>query len=58
MAQRLLDFARQAGHQKVRLDLVNEERQLQALKLYKRLGFYSIERYNNSLCNIFMEKLL
>jgi putative acetyltransferase len=58
MAQRLLDFARQAGHRKVRLDLVNEERQLQALKLYKRLGFYSIERYNDSLCNIFMEKLL
>lgn len=58
MAQRLLDFARQAGYRKVRLDLVNEERQLQALKLYKRLGFYSIERYNDSLCNVFMEKLL
>lgn len=58
MAQRLLGFARQAGHRKVRLDLVNEERQPQALKLYKRLGFYSIERYNDGLCNVFMEKLL
>lgn len=54
----LFDFARQVGYQKVRLDLANEERQPQALKLYKRLGFYSIERYNDSPCNIFMEKSL
>lgn len=58
MAQRLFDFARQSGCRKVRLDLMNEERQSQAIKLYKRLGFYSIERYNDGPCNIFMEKLL
>lgn len=58
MAQMLFDFARQVGYRKVRLDLVNEARQSQALKLYSRLGFYSIERYNDSLCNIFMEKSL
>jgi putative acetyltransferase len=58
MAQRLLDFAKQAGYRKMRLDLMNEERQPQALKLYKRLGFYSIEKYNDSLCDVFMEKLL
>jgi putative acetyltransferase len=58
MAQMLFDFARQVGYRKVRLDLANEERQPQALKLYKRLGFYPIERYNDSPCNIFMEKLL
>ncbi|NEQ21539.1 MAG: GNAT family N-acetyltransferase [Microcoleus sp. SIO2G3] len=58
MAQLLFDFARQAGYRKVRLDLVNGERQTQALKLYSRLGFYPIERYNDSPCNVFMEKLL
>ena len=58
MAQMLFDFARQVGYRKVRLDLVNEERQPQALKLYRRLGFYPIERYNDSQCNIFMEKFL
>lgn len=58
MAQILFDFARKMGYQKVRLDLINEERQPQALKFYKRLGFYSIERYNDSPCSLFMEKLL
>jgi putative acetyltransferase len=58
MAQMLFDFARQAGYRKVRLDIANGERQQQALKFYKRLDFYPIERYNDSLCNIFMEKLL
>ena len=58
MAQMLFDFANQAGYRKVRLDLANEKRQLQALKLYRKLGFYPIERYNDSSCNVFMEKLL
>ncbi|XGV99019.1 MAG: GNAT family N-acetyltransferase [Leptolyngbya sp. BL-A-14] len=58
MAHMLFDFARQMGYRKVRLDLANEERQPQALKLYTRLGFYRIERYNDSPCNIFMEKFL
>ena len=58
MAEMLFDFARQAGYRKVRLDLATEEQQPQALKLYSRLGFYPIERYNDGPCNIFMEKLL
>lgn len=58
MAEILFDFARQAGDQKIRLDLASEERQLQALKFYKKLGFYPIERYNDSSCTVFMEKLL
>lgn len=58
MAQRLFDFAKQSGYRKVRLDLADEKRQLQAIKLYKKLGFYSIERYNDGPCNTFMEKLL
>lgn len=58
MAQMLFEFARQVGYRKVRLDLANEERQQQALKFYKRLGFYPIERYNDSLCDVFIEKVL
>ena len=58
MAQMLFDFANQIGYRKVRLDFANEERQPQAIKFYRRLGFYPIERYNDSPCNIFMEKLL
>ncbi len=58
MAQMLLDFAREAGYKRVRLDTANEEKQAQALKLYQRLGFYCIERYNDSSCTVFMEKML
>ncbi|MEA5505942.1 GNAT family N-acetyltransferase [Halotia wernerae UHCC 0503] len=58
MAQMLFNFATQVGYRKVRLDLANEKGQSQALKLYRRLGFYPTERYNDSPCNIFMEKLL
>ena len=58
MIQILFDFARQKGYQKARLDLANQERQIQAMRFYKKLGFYLIERYNNSPCTIFMEKVL
>jgi putative acetyltransferase len=58
MAQMLLDFARSAGYKKIRLDLLNPQRQTQALKLYERLGFYAIERYNDMPCTVFMEKVL
>jgi putative acetyltransferase len=58
MAQMLFSFARQTGYRKVRLDLANEERQSQALKFYRKLGFYPIERYNDGSCTVFMEKVL
>ncbi|MBD1928069.1 GNAT family N-acetyltransferase [Trichocoleus sp. FACHB-90] len=58
MAQMLLDFARKTGYKKVRLDTTDKEKQAQALKLYKRLGFYFIERYNDGFCTVFMEKML
>lgn len=58
MAQRLLDFAKKTGYKKVRLDTVDELKQAQAIKLYKRLGFSLIERYNEGFSTIFMEKLL
>lgn len=58
MAQMLLDFARETGYKKVRLDTTDEQKQAQALKLYHRLGFYFIERYNDSPCTVFMQKML
>ena len=58
MTQMLFDFARQTGYQKVRLDLANQSRQVQAMRFYEKLGFYPIERYNDSPCTIFMEKVL
>ncbi|MDJ0568160.1 MAG: GNAT family N-acetyltransferase [Pleurocapsa sp. MO_192.B19] len=58
MTQKLFNFAKQAGYQKVRLDLANEERQFQAMRFSKKLGFYPIERYNDSPCKVFMAKPL
>jgi putative acetyltransferase len=58
MAQMLLDFAKKAGYKKVRLDCGDEQKQAQAVNLYKQLGFYVIERYNDSLCTVFMEKII
>jgi putative acetyltransferase len=58
MVHMLFEFAKQMGYQRVRLDLANAKRQRQALKFYEKLGFYSIERYNDSPCEIFMEKYL
>jgi putative acetyltransferase len=58
LAESLLEFARQSGYQKMRLDLRDAHRQAQALKFYQRLGFGFIERYNGSPCTVFMEKVL
>jgi putative acetyltransferase len=58
MSQVLFNFARGQGYRKVRLDILNAECQTQALKLYDRLGFYPIERYNDSPCTLFLEKHL
>ena len=58
MVQLLLDFARNAGYKKVRLDLLDEQKQIQALKFYKGMGFYAIAPYNDSFCTVFMEKNL
>jgi putative acetyltransferase len=58
MAQVLLEFARNQGYKKIRLDLLNPQKQTQAIELYKRMGFYAIAPYNDSFCTVFMEKLL
>ncbi|MGB7441983.1 MAG: GNAT family N-acetyltransferase [Coleofasciculaceae cyanobacterium] len=39
MSQLLLDFAKQAGYKKARLDTIDMQKQAQAIKLYQQLGF-------------------
>ena len=54
ISELLLEFARAAGYKKMRLDTVPEL--VAANKLYQRLGFHPIERYNTGPGEIFMEK--
>ena len=56
MSEMLLEFARSAGYRRIRLD--SAEMLVAAHKLYRRLGFYEIERYNAGPGTIFMERLL
>ena len=58
LAQQLLALTQQAGYKRVRLDLVDPQKQAPALRLYKRLGFYPIAQYNHGPGTVFMEKLL
>ena len=56
MAEKLFEFARGAGYKRIRLDTTPE---LEAAnRLYRRLGFYPIERYHAGVGTIFMERLL
>lgn len=56
MVELLFEFARTAGYQRIRLDSASE---LQAAnRLYQRLGFYDIGRYNDGPATVFMEKQL
>ena len=56
MAEALLQFARSAGYRRVHLETAPE---LEAAnKLYRRLGFQTIDRYNDGPCTIFMERQL
>ena len=58
MVQKLLDFAKTIGYERVRLDVFDKYKQAGAIKLYQQLGFYFIEKYNDSTCTVFMEKIL
>jgi ribosomal protein S18 acetylase RimI-like enzyme len=57
MVMQLLDFARQKGYSKVRLE-TNLELQTRAYELYKRMGFYEIPAYGDEECDIGMELIL
>jgi putative acetyltransferase len=56
MSEALFEFARSAGYKRVRLDTAPVL--AAANRLYQRLGFYPIERYNDGPGTIFMEKRL
>jgi putative acetyltransferase len=56
MCELLFAFARSAGYRRIRLDTAPEL--LAAEKLYRRLGFHPIDRYNDGPGTIFMEKEL
>jgi putative acetyltransferase len=54
MSELLFEFARAAGYKRIRLD--TSPLLLAANKLYQRLGFRPIDRYNAGPGEIFMEK--
>ncbi len=56
MCEMLFQFAHLAGYKRVRLDTTPVLPA--ANRLYQRLGFYSIARYNDGPGTIFMEKCL
>ena len=56
MSEAFLGFARSAGYKRVRLDTAPVL--AAANRLYRRLGFYPIDRYNDGPGAIFMEKCL
>jgi putative acetyltransferase len=58
MADQLLTFAKEQGYKKIRLDVYYPEHQPAAVNLYKKLGFYEIEPYNNAPAGLFMEMVL
>lgn len=56
LARALLAFARQAGYSRVRL--TTDVAGTRAIRFYHRLGFYPIERYNQSSEAVFLEMTL
>ena len=59
LLQKLLDFARSQGYEKVRLEIWQPKKQKAAVLFYKKFGFYEIEPYiSNSEGRLFMEKIL
>jgi len=54
ISEALLEFARSAGYRRIRLD--TSPLLTTANRLYQRLGFHPIERYNDGPGTIFMEK--
>ena len=52
----LIEWARDNGYETMRLDVADEVRSAPAVRLYERLGFTRIERYNEGLYTLWMEK--
>lgn len=58
IATQLINFAKEHGYTKIRLDMWKPEHQEAGIALYKKLGFYEIEPYNQSPAKLFMEMVL
>lgn len=58
MIEKLLEFAKATGYQKIRLDVFDAQKQSKSIKFYEKFGFYLIDKYKDSPCDVFMEKLL
>lgn len=58
IAEQLITFAKEHGYKKIVLDVWKPEHQKPAVNLYRKLGFYEIEAYNNSPAQLFMEMIL
>jgi putative acetyltransferase len=56
LSQALFSFACQAGYKRIRL--TTDVASARAIRFYRRLGFYPIERYNQSSEAIFLEMIL
>ncbi len=56
VVMQLFDFARKKEYSRIRLQ--TGQTQIRALEFYKRLGFYEIESYRESMDNISMELIL
>jgi putative acetyltransferase len=58
LMQMLIDFARQAGYERIWLQVGSPELQPEAIGLYEKFGFYPIPVYHGTNCTLGMEKLL
>ncbi|HEX8552019.1 MAG TPA: GNAT family N-acetyltransferase [Abditibacteriaceae bacterium] len=58
MLEKLLEFAREAGYTRARLDTGSSEGQRPAQTLYRSAGFTDIPRYNNGPATVFLEREL
>jgi putative acetyltransferase len=56
MVDRLVQFAREAGYSRMRLD--TSARCDAALRLFRKLSFHEIDRYNEGPNDVFMERVL
>jgi len=58
LMQKLIDFAIQAGYERIWLQVGTPEIQPEAIGLYASFGFHPIPVYSGSVCELGMEKIL
>lgn len=58
LMQRLIDFAQQAGYERIWLQVGSPELQPEAIGLYEKFGFHPIPVYHGTNCTLGMQKLL